>query len=152
MVAILEGKIVLSQWRLPFNMAAITMEKVNNARPLYNYIRTFTHCHICMSNTHTHTIAHTHTLASMSSPTSSTNQHKSPRRQLIGQRTSTASSSYTMASTSVVTWTRVRNWYSSWRTTAPSRERLSAAVRTWYRSGSGLCMLVMDTGNRNGTQ
>ena len=34
MVAILEGKIVLSQWRLPFNMAAITMEKINNARPL----------------------------------------------------------------------------------------------------------------------
>ena len=34
MVAILEGKIVLSQWRLPFNVAAITMEKVNNARPL----------------------------------------------------------------------------------------------------------------------
>ena len=34
-VAILEGRIVLSQWRLPSNMAAITMEKVNNARPLF---------------------------------------------------------------------------------------------------------------------
>ena len=34
MVAISEGKIVLSQWRLPSNMVAITMDKVNNARPL----------------------------------------------------------------------------------------------------------------------
>ena len=35
MAAILESKIVLSQRRLPSNMVAITIEKVNNARPLF---------------------------------------------------------------------------------------------------------------------